>query len=139
MSALLIYSQRCQHSAKIIHYINSNEQLKQLVKFHDVNVLGVPPQYAKQINRVPTMLTKNGKILVGEEIKQWLHSLLPNEISTCNLGGVSLGCNLDGDDGEGSGLFSLESYGQSLQPAMTPELQARISQSVNEAFNTNKR
>lgn len=139
MSALLIYSQRCQHSIKIIQYIHSNEQLKQLVRFHDVNALGVPPQYAKQINRVPTMLTKNGKILVGEEIKQWLQSLLPNEISNCTLGGMSLGCSLDGDGEDGSCFFNLDSYGQSLQPAMTPELQAKISQSVNEAFNTNKR
>jgi len=138
MSALLLYSNRCQHSQKIIHYIKSNQQLSQIVKFHDVNVYGVPPQYAKHIKRVPTMLTKNGKILVGNEIRNWLESLLPNELSSCALGGCTLGTNIDETD-DSDNMFSLDSYGTSLQPAMTPELQAKISQSVNEAFNTNKR
>ena len=140
MSALLIYSQRCNHCIKVINYISSNEQLKQLVKFHDVNTLGVPPQYSKQINRVPTMLTKNGKLLVGEEIIQWLQSLLPNEITNCPLGKCSLGSSIDGGmNDDNSNYFSLDQYGQSLQPAMTAQLQEKISQSVNEAFNTNKR
>ena len=138
MSALLVYSNRCQHSQKIIQYIKSNQQLNQLVKFHDVNMYGVPQQYAKHIKRVPTMLTKNGKVLVGNEIKNWLESLLPNELSSCSLGGCTMGTSLDDPDDSDS-LFSLDSYGTSLQHAMTPELQAKISQSVNEAFNTNKR
>ena len=43
----------------------------------------------------------------------------------------------DGDDGDGS-FFSLDSYGQSLQPAMTKELEAKISRNVGEAFNNYK-
>jgi hypothetical protein len=86
------------------------------------------------------MLTKNGKLLVGNEIKQWLGSLLPNDITNCTVGGRLCGLsNLDDDDDEDS-VFLLDNYGQSLQPAMTPELQARISQNVNETFNnSNKR
>jgi hypothetical protein len=98
---------------------------------------GVPDQYKKYINRVPTLLTKNGKIFVGAEIKKWLLSLLPSEFTNFSLSGPSFGSSLDGE--EDDNIFELDSYGQSLQPAITPELQAKINQSVNEAYNTNKR
>ena len=138
MSALLVYSDKCAHCKEVISYISSNAQLAQIVRYHNVNTLGLPGQYQKQITRVPTLLTKNGKILVGKEIKQWLTSLLPVEFTSCSLGGGFGSSNLDGNDEDGN-IFSLDNYGQSLQPAITPELQARISQSVNEAYNTNKR
>ena len=138
MSALLLYSNKCQHSQNVIQYIKSNQQILQMIKFHDVNLYGIPREYSQHIKRVPTLLTKNGKVLVGNEIKNWLESLLPNELSSCALGGCTMGTNLDDTDDSGD-LFSLDSYGTSLQPAMTPELQAKISQSVNDAFNTNKR
>jgi len=133
--ALLIYSTKCQHSQDIIQFLNKNEQVKQLVQFHDINQLGIPPQYAQKISRVPTLLTKNGKILVGNEVKNWLQSLLPNEDfehqSLCGGGGMSSTMSTFGGDSEGGGdLFELDNYGQSLQPAMTPELQARISKKV---------
>ena len=38
-------------------------------------------------------------------------------------------------DGESSTeLFGLDQYGRSLQPAMTPELEAKISRSVSDAY-----
>ena len=77
--SLLIYSPRCKHSMDIIEYISKHQQLKQLVHYHNVNTQGVPPNYKNKISRVPTMLTKNGKILVGIEIKNWLDSLLPSK------------------------------------------------------------
>ena len=138
MSALLVYSDKCTFCKDVMSYVSSNEQLSQIVRYHNVNTLGLPPQYQKQITRVPTLLTKNGKILVGKEIKQWLSSLLPVEFTSCSLGGGFGSSSIDGNDDNDS-MFSLDSYGQSLQPAITPELQARISQSVNEAYNTNKR
>lgn len=139
MSALLVYSNKCNHCIDIINFINQHKQLAQLVKFHDVNTLGVPSQYADKINRVPTLLTTNGKILVGNEVKQWLQSLLPNELTNHQLGGFGLGvCSLEGDEDDGD-IFALNNYGQSLQPALTPELQAKINQSVGDAFQQNKR
>ena len=77
--SLLIYSPRCKHSMELVEYINGQKQLKQLVNYHNVNTQGIPKQYTNKINRVPTMLTKNGKILVGNEIKNWLDSLLPKK------------------------------------------------------------
>ena len=133
MSALLVFSPKCKHSIEILNYVESAPQLKQLVQFHDVSTRGVPQQYARQITRVPTMLTKNGKILVGQEIKAWLQSLLPNSFVNCDLNscrnfGGSL-ASLDGSEDSGD-IFLLENYGQSLQPAMTPELQSKISKPV---------
>ena len=41
-------------------------------------------------------------------------------------------------DGEGiDELFNLDSYGMSLQPAMTKELEEKINQSVSDAYNKN--
>jgi hypothetical protein len=133
MAALLICSNKCKHSLEIISFLESTPQLKQMVQLHDVNRLGVPPQYAKQITRVPTMLTKNGKILVGNEIKKWLESLLPNSFTNCDLNSCrSFGGSLASLDGgeDGDSIFLLDNYGQSLQPAMTPELQSKISKPV---------
>ena len=60
--SLLIYSPRCKHSMEVIDYINRQPQLKQLVGYHNINTQGIPPAYKNKITRVPTMLTKNGKV-----------------------------------------------------------------------------
>ena len=135
MAALLLFSAKCRHSLEILQFVDSNPQLKSMVQFHDVNKLGVPPQYKKQISRVPTMLTKNGKILVGNEIKSWLESLMPNSFENCDINsckgfGGSLAA-LDGSDNNDDNIFSLDNYGQSLQPAMTTELQNKINKVVS--------
>ena len=129
--SLLIYSPRCKHSMEIIEYISKHQQLKQLVHYHNVNTQGVPSNYKHKINRVPTMLTKNGKILVGIEIKNWLDSLLPaKEISNTNIGGGF--CSMSTLYGRGeSDMFTLDEYGKSLQPAMTKELEEKISRYVS--------
>ena len=72
--SLLIFSPQCNHSLDIIDYISKNETLKNIVSYHNINKLGIPPQYKNKITRVPTLLTKNGKMLVGNEIKNWLEN-----------------------------------------------------------------
>jgi hypothetical protein len=120
-------------------YINKNPQFKQMVKFHNVNTQGIPVQYKNHITRVPTLLTKNGKCLVGSEIKNWLDSLLPNnDFGGCDFGGSCFASSINGDDGD-DGVFSLDDYGRSLQPAMTKELEERINQSVSDAYNNIKK
>jgi hypothetical protein len=134
--SLLVYSPNCPHSIDIIEYVKNNSQLKQLITFHNINTHGIPYNHKSSISRVPTMLTKNGKILVGKEIKNWLMSLLPNnDLSHHEFG--AFGSNMssiDGKDGDDD-AFSLDSYGVSLQPAMTKELEERINRSVSEAYN----
>lgn len=130
--SLLIYSPRCKYSMEIIEYINSKSQLKQLVNYHNVNTQGIPPAYRNKITRVPTLLTKNSKILVGNEIKNWLESLLPNkEVEHCGVGGGWCSMtSLDNNENEND-LFSLDNYGQALQPAMTRELEEKINRDVS--------
>jgi len=133
MAALLVYSPKCTHSIEILNFLQSTPQLQQMIQLHDVNRLGVPSQYARQITRVPTMLTKNGKILVGKEIKSWLDSMMPNTFSNCDLKtckGFGSLASFDGTEDQSDDIFSLDNYGQSLQPAITPDLQAKISQKV---------
>lgn len=139
MSCVLIYSPNCSKCSELIQYINSNAQFKALCKYHNINTQGIPPNYQNKIKFVPTMLTSNGKLLVGKEIKNWLTSLLPNEQITnlCLNGSCGLS-NLDGSD-ENDSIFALDSYGQSLQPAMTPELQQRINGNVTDTYNNLKR
>ena len=56
--ALLLFSQRCQHSMKIIKYVQDNKALHSMMVFHDVNKLGVPDELQGKINSVPVLLTK---------------------------------------------------------------------------------
>lgn len=133
--SLLIYSPKCSHSLDIIDYIKRRPQIAQLVNYHNVNTQGIPPQYAHKITRVPTLLTKNGKFLVGNEIKNWLESLLPNnDIGSCDFGM----CSMTSLDGEGnSDIFGLDDYGRSLQPPMTAELEEKINRDVSQTYSNN--
>jgi len=111
--------------------IAKQPQLKQMVHYHNVNTQGIPPAYRNKINRVPTMLTKNGKVLVGTEIKNWLDSLLPNkEVSNWGFSGSCSMTTLEGGEGDND-IFTLDNYGQSLQPAMTQELEEKINRDVS--------
>jgi len=119
---------------EVIEYINKHSQLKQLVHYHNINTQGIAPANRNKITRVPTMLTKNGKILVGNEIKNWLDSLLPNkEISNWGFSGGCSMTTLDDNEND-SDIFSLDSYGQSLQPAMTRELEEKINRDVSKGI-----
>lgn len=132
--SLLIYSPQCSHSLDVIDFINKHEQLKNIVSYHNINKLGIPPQYKNKISRVPTMLTKNGKFLVGNEIRNWLQSLLP--VKDLDVAGFGSCIMTTLEDGEGTNeMFEIDSYGVTLQPAMTPELEEKISRSVSEAYN----
>jgi hypothetical protein len=130
-ACILLFSPKCQHSMQLLGYLDANPQLRQIVQLHDVTRHGIPPAFARQITRVPTLLTKNNKLLVGNDVRAWLESLLPNRISNCDFN--SKGCafsSFDGSEDDGGDIFSLDSYGQSLQPAMTPELMAKINKKV---------
>ena len=140
MSTLLIYSPKCKHSKEVIEFIESKPQLKQMVKYHNVNTMGIPAQYKNQIQSVPTLLTQNQKKLVGNEIIQWFTSLLPVEITNHAFGSSKLGTtSFGGGECSSDSFFNLDQYGQSLQGAITPELEAKIGKNVQEAFNEKPR
>lgn len=128
--ATLVYSDKCQYSAQVIKDIQANPALLHIVRFHNVTTHGVP---SKQVTRVPTLMTNDGKLLVGQEVRAWLQSMVP----VAEVEGTARGLAttmLDGSDDPVGDMFSLDHYGASLAPPMTPDLEKRISQKVQEAY-----
>lgn len=130
--ALLVYSDKCKYSQEIIVFIKTQPALLEIMRFHNVTTDGVP---SKKITRVPTLVTNEGKMCVGAEVKAWLISMIPTDFESWDCSN-SLCTNLDGT--ENPGLFDLDRYGESLQPMLTPELEAKIAMSVNDAYHNKK-
>ncbi len=126
--ALLVYSDKCKWSAETIQFIKSQPHLLEIVRFHNINTNGVP---SKKITRVPTLVTNEGKMLVGAEVKNWLESMIPSDFESWDCSG-NLCSNLDGS--ENAGLFGLDQYGETLAPRMTSELEEKIAANVMEAM-----
>jgi len=126
--SLLVYSDKCKHSLDTIRFIQQNPVLQSMVKLHDVKN-GVP----KRVTRVPSLLTSDGQVLIGGEVKSWLESMIPStfsEYDSCSLG-MSTIDNSDTD----TNFFSIDMYGQSLQPAMTRQLEEKINKKIEDAMN----
>ena len=131
--ALLVYSDKCKFSLEIIQFIKTQPALIEIVRFHNVTTQGVP---SKKITRVPTLVTNDGKMCVGGEVKAWLNSMIPTDFECWDAGG-NFCSNLDGS--ENATLFDLDRYGESLEPIMTPELEEKISMTVTDAYQKNTR
>jgi hypothetical protein len=131
--ALLVYSDKCKFSQEIIAFIKTQPALIEIIRFHNVTTSGVP---SNKITRVPTLVTNEGKMCVGAEVKSWLVSMVPTDFESWDMGG-GLCTNLDGS--ENAGLFDLDKYGESLQPILTPELESRISMSVTDAYQAQRK
>jgi hypothetical protein len=125
--ALLVYSEKCKWSQEILLYIKTQPALLEIVRFWNINTQGIP---SAKITRVPTLVTNDGKMCVGKEVKAWLESMVPCDFECWETAG---GCaNLDGT--EEPGFFEIDRYGESLQPRLTPELEARIGGDVQDAY-----
>jgi hypothetical protein len=125
--ALLVYSDKCRWSQEILGYIKTQPALLEIVRFWNINEQGGVP--SKRITRVPTLVTNDGKMLVGKEVQAWLESMVPCDFESWDAG---TGANLDGS--ENPGMFEIERYGESLQPRLTPELEAKIGGDVQDAY-----
>ena len=89
--ALLVYSDKCKWSADIMTFIKTQPALIEIVRFHNINTSGVP---SKKITRVPTLVTNEGQMLVGQEVKTWLLSMIPSDFDSWDSSG-NLCSNLD--------------------------------------------
>jgi hypothetical protein len=107
-------------------YIKTQPALLEIVRVWNINEQGIP---SNKIKRVPTLVTNDGKLLVGKEVHAWLESMVPCDFESWDSG---VGSNLDGTDQPG--MFEFDRYGESLQPRLTPELEARIGGDVQDAF-----
>ena len=82
-------------------------------------------QVAKAVDaHVPALITKDGRPLMGPEVKQWVLSMMPTEVESFDHSAFA---SFDGNPNSAPGLFELESYGAPLAPMMTPELEAKIN------------
>jgi hypothetical protein len=128
--ALLVFSDKCQYCFEVLNIIKNNPSLGQIVRFHNVTTQGRPK--SDKVNRVPTLVTSDGQVLVGAEVKNWLESMIPNDIEMWSSNGVG-SASLEGDEG-GPDMFALDSYGSSMQPMLTQELKDKINRSVTDAY-----
>jgi hypothetical protein len=133
--ALLVYSDRCHHCVDIMAYIKTQPALLQILRFHNINTNGLP---SKRIERVPTLVTNEGHMLVGAEVRNWLESMVPMDINSWCSDGLCVS-NLDDEQDEVGNFFDLSLYGVPLQPVVTPEMHDRINKKVNEAYSDIKR
>lgn len=130
MSILLVTSNRCPHCKELVNMIGENSQIRSVIASHVIEINGLPNKNM-QIERVPTIITASGKRFVGQECIKWIESLLPvDEIEYHDMGCLQ-GASLNDNEENGGSLFSLNDYGQSLQPPMTKELQDKISKKVD--------
>lgn len=132
--ALLVYSDKCSFCVDTLNYIKTQPELLQILRFHNVSTNGVPSQ---RITRVPTLVTNEGKMYVGSEVRTWLESMIPMDIVSFNDDTFSI-TNLDETE-EAGNFFDLNMYGVPLQPVITPELNIKINRKVNDTlseFNT---
>lgn len=126
--ALLVFSDRCQYCQDILKFINSEPSIQPVLRFWNITTQGVP---SKKITRVPTLVTNEGKMMVGSEVRAWIESMIPSEIESFNSDNFTF--NLDGSDTSDS-VFNLDKYGSSLQPVLTPELEAKINENPSTAY-----
>lgn len=124
---VLIYSpQKCEHCKSIIEFIQSQPALLSVVKLHNIVTHGVP----KGVTRVPTLITDDGKVLVGGDVKNFLEELIPFEVEYSQLGSQFQ---------FESEMFNIDMYGKSLAPPMTSDLEQKISRSVQDAYQSIKK
>ena len=132
--ATLVYSDKCQYCAQVIRSIQENPALLHIVKFHNVMTQGVP---SRQITRVPTIVTHDGKILVGTEVKAWIESMITHQDVEASMAFGPAATMLEGDNDEDVGdFFDLNNYGAELKPYMSKELEERINRKVQDAYSS---
>ena len=127
--ALIVYSDKCRYCLETLSYIKTQPSLLQILRFHNVSTDGIPHQ---KITKVPTLVTNEGKLYVGAEVRTWLESMVPMEIVSFSDDRFSI-TNLDDTEDEGN-LFNLDMYGVPLQPVVTPELNNRINKRTQDAL-----
>jgi hypothetical protein len=126
--ALLVFSDRCHHCHDILKYIQGQPALQSIIRFWNVTTQGIPH---KKITRVPTLVTDEGKMFIGSEVRNWLESMTPFEFESFDS--TDFTYNIDGSD-TNDFHFQIEKYGTQLQPHITPELEEKINSNPSQAY-----
>ena len=130
--ATLVYSDRCPYCAQVIQEIRENPALIHMIHFHNVSQLGVP---SKQITRVPTLVTNDGKILVGNDVRQWIESMKPEQnVEEFDQSTLATSMLDESDANESGDFFDIEHFHRPLAPPMTRDLEEKINRKVQDAY-----
>lgn len=127
--ALLVYSDKCRYCLETMSYIKTQPSLLQILRFHNVSTHGVP---SGKITRVPSLVTNEGKLYEGADVRDWLESMIPMDIVSFSDTKFAI-TNLDDMEGTSS-MFDLDMYGVPLQPHLTPDLKKKIEKKVNDSL-----
>jgi hypothetical protein len=93
--------------------------VKDQIKYQNIHEEPIPEDYRKVLTHVPALITKDGRPLMGPEVKQWVLSMMPTDVESFDHSSFA---SFDGNPNSAPGLFELESYGAPLAPPLTPEL-----------------
>jgi len=130
--ATLVYSDKCPYCSQVIQEIRENPALIHMIRFHNVSTQGVP---SKQITRVPTLVTNDGHLLVGNDVRKWIESMKPEEkveeFDQTVLSGAMLDDTHDNDAGN---YFDIDHFNMPLAPPMTRELEEKVNRKVTDAY-----
>jgi hypothetical protein len=130
---LLVYSENCKYCTDIITFIRSQAVLLSIVRFHNINKQGVP----SGLTRVPALISDDGATIIGADVRNYLESLLPSTIESSSMGSKLHSYNLDGTIE--TSIFSINSFGNSLAPPMTKDLEEKINKNVQDAYQNIKK
>ncbi len=129
MSGVLIFSEKCPYCMEVLNFIKDHPILIPMVKTHEISRNGVP----EGITRVPAIITSHGERHVGIEVLRWLENMIPTSFEgKCSMEGGA--CPFDEPFDEIGDGFPLDSYGMSLSPHITKDLQQKIDKPLGEAY-----
>ena len=124
---VLVISKKCTtNCVPLLKYIEDKQELLKILKIHDIQN-GVP----KGITRVPTLIKNDGTSIIGGDIKTYLESLI-DSVQTVEANSSKFGFSIDGEDDDT--YCALTSYGKSLAPPMTKELEEKINSKLDDAM-----
>lgn len=126
MFAVFVFSPRCNYCNELYGILKQTPFLDQ-IQMHNVHEKPIPNEYKDMLKSVPAIVTREGNLLMGEEAKRWATDLIPSEIESFTR---RMFASFDGNPNLVPGLFDLESYGTSLAPPMTPEIEQKISRKL---------
>jgi hypothetical protein len=130
--ATLVYSDKSPYCEQVLLDIRENPSLVHVIRVHNVSTHGVP---SRQITRVPTLVTNDGKLLVGNDVRKWIESMKPEErVEEFDQSGLAVS-SLDDTDGNDAGdYFDIDNFNAPLAPPMTRELEERVNRKVMDAY-----
>jgi predicted thioredoxin/glutaredoxin len=127
--ATLVYSDKCRNCYELIEYIKTKPPLHTIVRYQHVDD-GVP----NGVTKVPSLITSDGMLYVGNQIRPYLQTLAPDKIERVSLGGKLSTKRLDNQSN--GKYFSVNDYGKRI---VTSTYDPRIERSVMDNLSSLKR